>query len=85
MVAEEVDPIVGIFPNRYLGYSGRPPGIPDDFRPNDLPQLELLLFLLAFLNPLHLNITNNIFILPTNTFPTILVTHPTPELNNHSA
>ena len=72
VVTEEVDSVVGILAGRQLSNFGRPPWIPDDFGPDNIPKFILDLFLLAFPVLLHLNITNNIFILQS-----------TPHLSSH--
>ena len=50
--------------SRHLSHSCGPPRVPRDFGPDYFSELKLGLLLLAFPNLLHLNIANNIFILP---------------------
>ena len=78
VVVEKIHTVVEIARGGRGCHCGRPPGIPDDFCPNDFPKLKYDFFLLRFSALLHLNISNNIFIL----YEPLLPLHPYRTLTN---
>ena len=70
-------------PSRHLRHSCGPPRVPRDFGPDYFSELKLGLLLLAFPNLLHLNIANNIFILPRT--PTTPIAPPSHLITTQKA